>query len=80
MKENAAIETLFDSYIETPRAAEGEKPLEDAVNRISADIDSQIEAGKVDYETIALYEYAARKAGYYEGYKAGFHAALAARA
>jgi len=80
MKENAVIETMFDAYLDEPRAAKGEKPLEDALHVVSADLDKQIEAGKVDHETVALYEYAARKAGYYEGWKAGFNAALTARA
>lgn len=80
MRENAVIETLFQAYIDTPRAAQGEKPLEGALNAISADLDTLIDTGKVDHDTVALYEYAARKAGYYEGWKAGFDAALAARA
>lgn len=63
---NDTIETLFMSYLETPPSGE----LAEAMHKISAEIDRQIEAGVVDPMTVADYECAAARYGFYAGFAA----------
>lgn len=65
--ENKVIEALFNDFINTPNQG-GELGTE--LHRISRILDDQISAGTVDCETVADYEYAATKYGYYAGFKA----------
>lgn len=63
---NETIERLFIDFLETRHAGE----LSEEMHRISASIDSQIEAGAVDYDTVADYEFAATRYGFYAGFAA----------
>ena len=63
---NDTIETLFMSFLETPPSGE----LAEAIHKISAEIDRQIETGAVDPMTVADYERAAARYGFYAGFAA----------
>lgn len=63
---NDTIETLFMSFLETPPSGE----LAEAMHKISAEIDRQIEAGAVDPMTVADYECVAARYGFYAGFAA----------
>ncbi len=73
---NEVVETLLANYLNSDRNG---KPLEEALDAISREIDRQIEAGAVDGGIIGEYELAATRAGFYEGYKTGFSAGVAAQ-
>ena len=72
------VETLFNSFLHADPGGD----LAEAMHSISATIDAQIEAGAVDPDTIADYEYSAMKFGFYSGYLAALNmmAAKAQRA
>lgn len=63
---NETIETLFENFLENRHTGE----LVDALHRVSAEIDAQIEAGAVDCDTIGEYELAATRYGFYAGFAA----------
>ena len=63
---NETIETLFEDFLEEHPAGE----LAAELHRISAAIDEQIASGAVKQETIADYELAAMRMGYYAGFAA----------
>lgn len=63
---NKTIETLFENFLETRHAGE----LVDELHRIGGMIDTQIEAGAVDCDTIGEYELAATRYGFYAGFAA----------
>ena len=72
------VETLFNSFLHADPGGD----LAEVMHTISAAIDAQIEAGAVDPDTIADYEYSAMKFGFYSGYLAALNmmAAKAQRA
>lgn len=72
------LETLFESFLSSDPSGE----LAEAMHNISAALDAQIEAGAVDPDTVADYEYSAMKFGFYSGYLAALNmmAAKAQRA
>ncbi len=63
---NEIIETLFENFLETRSTG----TVADEMHRISAEIDAQIEAGAVEYDTIGEYELAAMRVGFYAGFAA----------
>ena len=65
---NETIETLFNNFLEATPAGE----LAEAMHRISAAIDAQIENGGGDplYDLTADHELAALRNGYYAGFTA----------
>ena len=62
------LEILFENFLSSDPYGE----LAEAMHTVSAAIDAQIEAGAVDPDTVADYELAAMKYGFY----AGFFAAM----
>lgn len=64
----STIEILFDHFTQNHQSGE----LLEAVQRISAELDRQIEAGAVQHNTLGEYELAATEYGFF----AGFFAAL----
>ena len=63
---NETIETLFEDFLEEHPAGE----LAAELHSLSAAIDEQIASGAVKQETIADYELAAMRMGYYAGFAA----------
>ena len=63
---NETIEILFENFLETRHTGE----LVDELHRVSAEIDTQIETGAVDYDVIGEYELAATRYGFYAGFAA----------
>lgn len=65
----SAVELFYDEYINCH--PEHQTSQENDVSKISALIDKQIKANNVSDETICDYEEAARRAGFYAGFRAG---------
>ena len=63
---NKEIEALFENFLNAAPTGE----LAEDMHTISAMIDRQIEAGKVDADTIGEYELAATRYGFYAGFVA----------
>ena len=66
---NPAFEALFEAFLNVNHTGEAAEETQ----RIGAEIDRQIDAGRVDTDTVAAYELAATRLGFYEGLKAGLH-------
>ncbi|MBQ7491469.1 MAG: hypothetical protein IJT76_02560 [Clostridia bacterium] len=66
MNKNEIIETLLEDFLESRHTGE----LSDELHRLSAEIDAQIKAGNVDDMTVADYELAATRYGFYAGFLA----------
>ena len=69
---NPAFEALFEAYVNATHTGE----LANELHKVSAEIDQQIEAGNVEAQTAADYEYAAARLGFYEGLKMGLQLAF----
>lgn len=63
---NKMLESLFMDFLETTPTG----PLAAEMQRLSAVIGDQIEAGAVDDDTVAAYELSAMKYGFAAGYAA----------
>lgn len=63
---NDTFEILFQHFLETAPTGE----LAEAMHKISAELDRQIEAGAVEHLTLADYECAAARYGFYAGFAA----------
>ncbi len=63
------VEILFENFLNSDPTGE----LAEEMHRISAIIDEQIAAGAVDPDTIADYELAAMKYGFYAGFVAALN-------
>ncbi len=63
------VEILFESFLSSDPSGE----LAEAMHNISAALDAQIEAGAVDPDTVADYELAAMKYGFYAGFVAALN-------
>lgn len=74
MTENTTIESLFEDFLDSQNTGEIYKAMQD----ISAEIDRQSEAGAVQSETVAAYEYAAMRYGFYAGMAAALELARTA--
>lgn len=74
MTENTTTESLFEDFLDSQHTGEIYKAMQDA----SAEIDRQIEAGAVQSETVAAYEYAAMRYGFYAGMAAALELARTA--
>ena len=74
MTENTTTESLFEDFLESQHTGEIYKAMQDA----SAEIDRQIEAGAVQSETVAAYEWAAMRYGFYAGMAAALELARTA--
>lgn len=74
MTENTTIESLFEDFLDSQHTGEIYKAMQD----ISAEIDRQSEAGAVQSETVAAYEYAAMRYGFYAGMAAALELARTA--
>ena len=74
--QNDVIEVFLTEYLNANHTG---KPLNDRLSAISSEIDRQIKAGAVDADIMGDYELAATRVGFYEGYKAGFSVAVAAK-
>lgn len=60
------IESLFLDFLEEPTTGD----LAAELARISAQLDDEIRAGAVSFDTVAAYEAAAMRRGFYAGYMA----------
>lgn len=69
---NPAFEALFEAYVYANHTGE----LANELHKVSSEIDRQIETGDVDNKTVADYEYAAARLGFYEGLKMGLQLAF----
>lgn len=74
MTENTTTESLFEDFLDSQHTGEIYKAMQDA----SAEIDRQIEAGAVQSETVAAYEWAAMRYGFYAGMAAALELARTA--
>lgn len=74
MTENTTTESLFEDFLDSQHTGEIYKAMQD----ISAEIDRQSEAGAVQSETVAAYEYAAMRYGFYAGMAAALELARTA--
>ena len=74
MTENTTIESMFEDFLESQHTGEIYKAVQD----ISAEIDRQGEAGAVQSDTVASYEYAAMRYGFYAGVAAALELARTA--
>lgn len=72
---NEMLETLFMNFLESHHTG----PLAAELHRLGGTIDQQIDAGAVDADTIADYEYAAMKYGFAAGFAAAMELANARR-
>lgn len=70
---NKMLEILFMNFLESAPIGE----LAEEMHRLSAEIDSQIDAGTVDADTIGDYECAAMKYGFAGGFAAAMQLANA---
>lgn len=74
MTENTTIESMFEDFLESQHTGEIYKAVQD----ISAEIDRQGAAGAVQSDTVADYEYAAMRYGFYAGVAAALELARTA--
>lgn len=64
----SVVDTLCGAYIDGDKPFQTER--EEDVSIVSATLDGKVEAGTVSYEDLGEYEEAARRAGFYAGFKA----------